>query len=113
MKSPINDNIAKAVHASKPRSWIYPGICADTKVMLNPHTKNPATSKPYPLCEKASFIASVKFWLFSVFKIGAYFFGKINNETISPNKIKYIKYFKVCSQPTVPRVYCVNSGAKK
>ena len=41
------------------------------------------------------------------------FFGKINNEAISPNKMKYIKYFKVCSQPTAPRVYCVNKGAKK
>ena len=34
-------------------------------------------------------------------------------EAIKPKKIKYIKYFKVFSQPTLPRLYLVNKGEIK
>ena len=46
-------------------------------------------------------------------ELTSFFLGIINNDAIAPNKMKYKKYFKVCSQPTGPRVYLVNKGAKK
>ena len=58
LKRPINDKIAKAVHNSNPLSWMYPGICAETKVILNPHTKKPKVKSMKPRWLNASFNAS-------------------------------------------------------
>ena len=43
----------------------------------------------------------------------SFFLGIINSDAIAPNKIKYRKYFNVCSHPTAPKVNFVNNGARK
>ena len=75
-----------------PLSCIYPGICVAINVIWKPQTKKPALSKRYPLWVKASLSASKKVWSFTIgWFLSINFFGaNINNETIDPNKIKYI-----------------------
>ena len=37
----------------------------------------------------------------------------MNNATIEPNIMKYKKYLRVSCQPTSPKLYLVNNGARK
>ena len=68
----------------------------------------------YPLWEKASFIAEVNVWSLSAWEEWKIVYdGNKKREAKSPRAIKYIKYFKVCSHPTKPRLYFVNNGDKK
>merc|ERR1711991_370106 len=41
------------------------------------------------------------------------FDGNKKRDAKRPRAMKYIKYFKVCSHPTKPRLYFVNNGDKK
>ena len=45
MNNPIRDNIAAAVQSSRPLSITYLGTWVPTKVIWNPQTKKPDTSK--------------------------------------------------------------------
>ena len=117
LKRPINDNIAKAVHASKPRSCIYPGICAETKVILNPQTKKPKVNKINPLWLNASLRASLIVYSFSLILefifLLFFFIGKRKIPAIIPKIIKYKKVCNVFSQPKADKANFVYNGEKK
>ena len=89
-------------------------MCVPTNVIWNPQTKKPKTKSTYPLCEKASAIASVNFCSLSTWEeLIIDFAGNKNKDTTNPMRINIIKYFKVCSQSNWTRLYFVRIGDKK